>query len=74
MTTKPAARRTMHATAPRTGSGGHAVPRSLADPEMKSAVDAFQKKVTRTPEAARDFLKDVGILTASGKLASSYGG
>lgn len=30
-------------------------------------MDAYRKKVSATPAAARDFLRRVGVLTASGK-------
>ena len=65
----------LHAThLVRTAKGEYVVSRSLSDPEMKPAVDAYAKQVTRTRTAAQQFLKDVGVLTGSGKLAKSYGG
>jgi len=58
----------------RTASGAYVLSRSLADPEMKPALDAYVKKVTRSPAAAQEFLRRVGILTRAGNLARSYGG
>lgn len=58
----------------RTAKGMYVASRSLADPDMKPAVDAYAQTVTRTPAAAKQFLKDVGILTRTGRLAKSYGG
>ena len=31
--------------------------RTLVDPDVKPSVDAYMKEVTRTPEAARQFLQ-----------------
>jgi len=72
MTTKPAKQRTGHVV--RTASGDYVLSRTLADPEMKPAVDAYMRKVTSSKEAAQNFLKKVGILTSSGRLARGYGG
>ena len=58
----------------RTASGDYVLSRTLADPDVKPAIDAYIEQVTRTTEAARQFLKDVGYLTSSGELAKRYGG
>jgi len=58
----------------RTANGDYVLSRTLADPDIKPMVDAYMKQVTRTPETALQFLKDVGFLTKSGRLAKSYGG
>jgi len=47
---------------------------SLADPAMASKLKAFKKEVTRTPEAANDFLRKIGLVTPSGRLSKTYGG
>jgi predicted deacylase len=72
MTTKPAKRPAGPLV--RTASGDYVVYRTLADPEMKETMDAYRKKVTRSKASAQAFLKEIGILNKSGKLARSYGG
>ena len=58
----------------RTANDDYVLSRTLVDPDVKPSVDAYMKEVTRTPEAARQFLQKVGLLTEDGKLAESYGG
>jgi len=58
----------------RTANGDYVLSRTLADPDIKPMVDAYMAQVTRTPETALQFLKDLGFLTKSGRLAKSYGG
>jgi hypothetical protein len=72
MPAKPAQRRTGPLV--RTASGDYVVYRTLADPEMKPVMDAYQRKITSSKAAAEDFLKKVGILTPSGRLSRRYGG
>lgn len=48
--------------------------RSLADPESAKDLEAFRRKVNKSPETASAFLKDVGILTPTGRLSRRYGG
>jgi len=47
---------------------------SLADPAAAADVAAFRKKITQSPETARQWLNQVGILTPTGKLSRRYGG
>jgi|GEM_PF-3953728 len=42
-------------------------PRLLTGKELLADMDAHRKKVTSTPEAARDFLVRLGVMTKSGK-------
>lgn len=55
-------------------SGQFLVNRSIADPEAAKDLAAFRKKITRTPEAAKEYLQGVGILTPKGNLTRRYGG
>lgn len=41
---------------------------------MEKAFEAFNKKHTRSKEAARKQLQKEGILTPSGRLTKNYGG
>jgi len=45
----------------------------LSDDAAKADVDAFRKKLSNR-KAAESFLRDVGIITASGKLSRRFGG
>ena len=59
----------------RTSSTGTVVvARSLADPEAADDVAAFRARLTRSPQAARDFLQEAGILTPTGRLTRRFGG
>jgi hypothetical protein len=55
-------------------SGQLLVSRSIADPEAAQDLAAFRKRITRSPEAAKEYLQGVGILTPRGKLTRRYGG
>ena len=48
--------------------------RSLADPESAKDMEAFRRKISKSPAAASTFLKDVGILTPTGRLSRRFGG
>jgi hypothetical protein len=49
-------------------------PWTLADPDVKRELAAELEAMRRNPEKARQFLKDIGIHTATGRLAKRYGG
>jgi hypothetical protein len=53
-------------------SGTHIV--RLSDPEMRPAMDALRKRLTSDPAAARQWLQDLGYLTAAGNVTRRYGG
>lgn len=46
---------------------------SLVDPEMHDRVDAAKARLS-DPSAAREFLRDAGIITPKGRLTRRYGG
>ena len=45
----------------------------LTDPKVHERLTALKQSLS-DPVKARDFLRDVGTLTASGKLSRRYGG
>jgi len=45
---------------------------TLADPEIKTQLR--QESKAMSPAKAREFLEDVGVITATGKIARRYGG
>ena len=47
---------------------------SLADPEAADDLAAFRAEIYKSPETARAFLHQVGILTRTGRLSRRYGG
>ncbi|MGJ7529197.1 hypothetical protein [Variovorax sp. GB1P17] len=47
---------------------------TLADPEYADALEDFRRKVTSSPDAARAFLRKVGIADEHGRLTKTYGG
>lgn len=47
---------------------------TLADPEFAEALESLRRKVTSSPEAARAFLREVGIVDENGRLTKTYGG
>jgi hypothetical protein len=60
-------------------NGRDSGPRTLLDPrsptfsrDFRRAAQAFTKRATVTPEAARAVLVKEGILTKSGKLSKNY--
>ena len=55
-------------------SGQLMVNLSIADPEAANDLAALRKKITRTPEAAKAYLRGIGILTPKGNLTRRYGG
>lgn len=57
-------------------SGGNYLGRapSLADPASAGAVEDLRREITRSPEAAREFLRSIGIVNARGRLTKTYGG
>lgn len=54
---------------PKTGRGW-----TLADPEIKAQTSAELAAMRADPSKAKAFLHDIGLLTATGKLARKYGG
>jgi hypothetical protein len=46
---------------------------SLADAEVAPELEKLTKKLT-TPEKAREFLNQVGLVDKTGKLKKAYGG
>lgn len=54
---------------PRTGK-----PWSLADKEIRTELSDELKQMRGKPALAEQFLKDLGVLTPTGKLSKRYGG
>lgn len=46
----------------------------LSDPSVKSVITGKTKEFKRSPDAASKFLKSIGVMTASGRLAKRFGG
>jgi len=46
----------------------------LSDPEAKDAVSAAADSVTKSKKNALEFLKGIGVATASGRLTKRHGG
>jgi hypothetical protein len=58
----------------RTAKAGRIVSYSLADPAVASRVADMREQLTSSPEQSVQFLKRVGVLNRSGKLAKTFGG
>jgi hypothetical protein len=56
----------------RIASGQFVVARSLADPAVAEQVAAVHAQITSSKAEAVSFLKSVGVLNRSGKLAKSF--
>ncbi len=46
----------------------------ISDPEIQPGVNAFKRRVAKTPASARKWLKELGYLTPSGNVSKRYGG
>jgi hypothetical protein len=42
--------------------------------QMSKQLDSFGKKVTKSKASSRKFLKEMGVITGTGKLAKRYQG
>lgn len=58
----------------RNASGELMVARSLADPESAQLMSDLRQRLTSSPAESVKFLKHVGVLNRSGKLAKKFGG
>jgi hypothetical protein len=58
----------------RDASGRMVERRSLADPEVAARIAEMRAQITSSPEESVKFLKQVGVLNRSGKLAKKFGG
>lgn len=46
----------------------------LSDPDKRTAVRKHVRELTKSKDSARQFLKDIGIVTPTGRLTKRYGG
>jgi hypothetical protein len=46
----------------------------ISDPAARRDLIALQKSITRSPKEAEAFLRDMGLITPTGKLAKKFGG
>ncbi len=72
----PGSRDTARATRSSAAAGRPGLPHKvtrLDDPALQARLSALQKSLTE-PAKAREFLREVGIITQSGKLSRRYGG
>lgn len=44
----------------------------LSDPEARADVEQLEREITSTPEKAREFLIQCGLLTADGKRSPNF--
>jgi hypothetical protein len=47
---------------------------TLADAELKTGVDATQKRLLKDRDSALRYLRDAGFITPTGRLSKKYGG
>ncbi|WP_411886673.1 hypothetical protein [Polaromonas sp. YR568] len=45
----------------------------LSDPAVRTGVEKRKSQLAKNPKAARELLKKLGYLTASGKVSARYG-
>lgn len=46
----------------------------ISDPAAQRDLAALQKSITRSPKDAEAFLREVGLITPTGRLAKKFGG